>query len=169
MTPSARKLQLDRVDPSQASVLANLLELYCHELSVYFPIRIGVDGRFGYPPLPSYFSEPSRFAYFIRVAGELAGFALATQGSPATVDPGDWDVAEFFVLRSFRGRGIGERAAAVVWNQTRGHWVVRVASRNTPALAFWRRAIQSYTGHDAQERKVVLTGTERYVFEFDSV
>ena len=46
---------------SDAALLANLLELYVHDLSEAFPlIELGADGRFGYDPLPRYWSEPER-------------------------------------------------------------------------------------------------------------
>jgi predicted acetyltransferase len=81
---------------SEAPLLANLLELYLHDLSVAFPaIQLGADGRFGYPWLPLYWSEPERrFPFLIREAGRVAGFALATRGSPASDDPTVFDVAE---------------------------------------------------------------------------
>lgn len=50
-------------------------------MSDVFPVKLGPDGRFGYKQLTS--------------GGEIAGFALVTQGSPATSDPADLDVAEF--------------------------------------------------------------------------
>ena len=37
------------VDPDQAPVLANLLELYAHDLSEYFDVPLQPSGRFGYP------------------------------------------------------------------------------------------------------------------------
>ena len=160
---------LTAVRAEQASTLANLLELYCHDLSIYFPISIGSDGRYGYPHLAQYFSEPGkRHAYFIEHDRKLSGFALATRGSSAAQDPNDLDVAEFFVLRSHRRHGVGERAAGLLWSELRGHWVVRVASHNEPALAFWRRAIQRYTGHGPVGRTLMLGGMERTLFELDS-
>jgi predicted acetyltransferase len=167
MSPNVRLLP---VAQDQASILGNLLELYCHDLSVYFPVRVGIDGRFAYRQLPLYFcGDPSRFAYFTFVDDRLAGFALATRGSPATQAPEHLDVAEFFVLRSFRRQAIGERAAVLLWNELPGHWVVRVASINLPALTFWRRTIESYSGQSPSARKVVLDGIEREVFELDSL
>ena len=52
---------LDVAAPGDAGLLANLLELYVHDLSEVFPrIEMGADGRFGYDPLPLYWSEPER-------------------------------------------------------------------------------------------------------------
>ncbi len=94
----SQEISLDAAAPSEAPILANLLELYIHELSaVFLNVELGADGRFGYPKLPLYWSEPERrFAFLIRVDGHLAGFALATRGSPVVEDPDVFDVAEFF-------------------------------------------------------------------------
>jgi predicted acetyltransferase len=157
------------VAEAEAPVLGNLLELYCHDMSAYFPIQLGDDGRFGYPALNSYFRAPdARFAYFIRSAGKLAGFALATRGSPVSPLPNALDVAEFFVLRAFRQRGVGEQAARQLWSARRGRWLVRVALANTPALSFWRRAAAAQTGGPVVERALRLGGVDRIVLEFDS-
>ncbi|HVN85698.1 MAG TPA: GNAT family N-acetyltransferase [Candidatus Binatia bacterium] len=132
--------------PRDGARLSNLLELYAHDLSDIFPIRVGPDGRFGYDKLPRYWSEPdSHFPYLIRFNGDLAGFALVTRGSPATDAPDDLDVSEFFVLRCFRRSGIGRRAAFLLWDRMPGQWVVRVSEMNRGALPFWEGAIREYT------------------------
>jgi predicted acetyltransferase len=138
---------LDAASASTAPILANLLELYVHDLSRIFAIGIGADGRFGYDRLPLYWSEPdTHFAFLIRVSGQLAGFALVTRGSPATNDPEDLDVAEFFILRSYRRARIGRRAAFMLWGARPGHWVVRVSEANPAGLGFWEATIRDYTG-----------------------
>ena len=138
---------LDAARIDDAPLLANLLELYLHDLSEIFPINPGADGRFGYERLPLYWSEPTRrFAYLIRSREEVAGFALVTRGSPATDDPENLDVAEFFVLRSNRRSGIGRRAAFLLWDRLPGRWVVRVSEKNRGGIPFWESAIREYTG-----------------------
>jgi predicted acetyltransferase len=129
-----------------APVLANLLELYLHDMSEVFPIEIRPDGRFGYDKLPLYWSEPNtHFAFFIRSGAQAGRFALVTRGSPATVDPQDLDLAEFFILRSYRRAGIGRRAAFSALEPPRRRWVVRVAEANPVGLSFWEATIRDYT------------------------
>lgn len=147
-TPEVR---LEMAAPSDAPLLANLLELYIHDLSEVFALKIGADGRFGYGRLPLYWSEPeTRFPYLIRSGAELAGFALIMRGSPASANPNVFDVSEFFVLRSHRGSGVGQRAAVALWGRLRGDWVVRVGERNRPALSFWERTIRDYANRAYQ-------------------
>ena len=53
------------------------------------------------------------------------------------------DVAEFFVVRGARRRGVGQRAARALFELFPGTWEVRVLRANERALAFWRSAVGS--------------------------
>jgi predicted acetyltransferase len=151
-------------------VLRNLLELYVHDLSEIFPqARVGPDGRFGYEHLPRYFAEPDRrFPFLIRAGGELAGFALAMRGSPATDDPGDLDVAEFFVLRGHRRAGVGRAAAPLLWDRIAGRWIVRCSFANRAGLPFWEGVIREYTGGAFDSRELPGSPNPWRVFSFRS-
>lgn len=145
-------ISLERVGPDRAPLLANLLEFYIHDLSEVFSVKPGLDGRFGYDKLPLYWSEPdTRWAFLIKFGDQVAGFALVTRGSPATSDPMDLDVAEFFVLRGYRRLGVGRQAAKALWDSLPGNWVVRVSEANRPGLPFWRRVCREYAGESCAE------------------
>ena len=143
---AAQDVALHRATHADAKLLSNLLELYIHDMSEIFPVEVGADGRFGYERLPLYWSEPERRpAFLIRFGGRVVGFALVTRGSPATDDPDDLDVAEFFVLRRYRRSGVGRHAAALLWDHIPGRWVVRVSEGNRAGLPFWEATIRDYT------------------------
>jgi len=145
---------LEVVTPDTARLLSNLFGLYLHDMSEIFPIEVGADGRFQYGKLPLYWSEPEkRFAFLIRSGARPAGFALVTRGSPATDDPDDLDVAEFFVLRGYRRTGVGRQAAFLLWNRLPGQWIVRVSEANRAGLPFWRAIIQEHTRGAFSESK----------------
>ena len=149
----SRSVTLERAAAEHSPLLANLLELYIHDLSAAFPhIELGEYGRYGYRALPLYWSEPERrFAFLIRCQGRVAGFALATRGSPLSTDPDVLDVAEFFVLRRYRRSGVGQRAAALLWQGLPGRWLVRVSEHNSAALPFWRAVTRDFTSGAALE------------------
>ena len=161
---------LDVATSRDASLIENLLELYVHDLSEVFPtIELGPDGRFGYEKLPLYWAEPERrFPFLIRSGARIAGFVLATRGSPATDDPDVFDIAEFFVLRGFRRSGVGRRASFLLWNRIPGRWTVRVAERNLDALPFWRRVVSEYTRGAATELERSDAATAWRVLSFDT-
>jgi predicted acetyltransferase len=150
----SRQVVLEVATPDRTEVLRNLLGLYMHDLSDSFPIKVGADGRFVYENLSLYWSDPeTRFPFLIHSGAELAGFALVTRGSPATDDPEHFDVAEFFVLRAHRRKGVGRQAAFLLWNRLPGQWVVRVSAANRTGMPFWSAAIEEYTRGEFTEIK----------------
>jgi predicted acetyltransferase len=163
-------LDIELASEADRPLLANLLELYLHDLSEIFSVvQLGPDGRFGYPRLLSYWSQPEvRFPFLIRRRGQVVGFVLAQRGSPMSDDPEVFDVAEFFVLRGVRRSGVGARAAELLWDRLPGRWIVRVSEGNLSGLPFWTRVIQRYAGGAATH---TLRHGEPYrwrVFAFDS-
>jgi predicted acetyltransferase len=166
----AETVSLDAAGPADAAALSNLLELYTHDLSAAFRhVELGPDGRFGYPKLPLYWSEPERrFAFLVRAGERLVGFALATRGSPAVDDPDVFDVAEFFVLRAHRREGVGRRAAILLWQTLPGKWILRASELNPSALLFWQSVIAEFThGAFAESTRRGAASAWR-VFAFDS-
>ena len=147
------QVTIEQATLADATLLANLLEFYIHDLSEVFPIDPGPDGRFGYPKLPLYWSEPEkRFAFLIRAGGRTLGFALVTRGSPASDNPDVLDVAEFFVIRRHRRSGCGRRAAALLFDRFPGRWIVRVSEGNRGAIPFWESVIGTYTRGEFTQR-----------------
>jgi predicted acetyltransferase len=154
--------------PEQEPVLANLLELYAHDFSPYLDLRLQPDGRFGYPSLPLYWREESRFPFLVKVDGHLAGFALVSRGSRISGEPRVWDMAEFFIVRGYRKRGIGAAVAREIWRRFPGAWEVRVLESNQPARAFWAAAIRALPGSNAEEAVAELQQKRWVVFSFSS-
>jgi predicted acetyltransferase len=139
-------IELVPATAEQQPTLANLLELYAHDFSEFHPLEIGASGRFGYQSLPLYWSEPSRHPLLIQMGGNLAGFAFVKRGSEVSGSLTVWDMAEFFILRGYRRRGIGTQAAHEVWRRFPGPWEVRVMQSNVSAHHFWECAISEFTG-----------------------
>jgi predicted acetyltransferase len=54
-------------------------------------------------------------------------------------------VAEFFVMRKYRRKGIGAACAAQAFDLFPRRWEVRQLAANAAATAFWRRAIHRYS------------------------
>jgi predicted acetyltransferase len=166
----SQPVRLQLAEAREAHVLANPFELYAHDLSAAFELDVGADGRFGYAPLASYWKEADRrFAFLIHVGSQLAGFALATRGSPVTSDAADLDVAEFFVLRRQRRSGVGRQSALGMWSQMPGDWIVRVEAHNPGALLFWTRVITDYTEGQFTQRRATGSGKQWTVLSFGAL
>ncbi len=166
---TAPVVTLERAGEDAAPLLSNLLELYVHDLSEIFPVQLGSEGRYGYERLPLYWSEPeTRHAFLIRCDGKIAGFTFATRGSPATDDPSDLDVAEFFVLRSHRRLGVGREAAFALWRALPGRWVVRVSEANRGGVPFWSDVVRDFSGGAFTESARPGKPHRWRVFQFES-
>lgn len=151
---------------SDEAVIRNLFPLYIHDLSEFTGWDVPDNGIFvasdllvqywGRKPqnLRFRWGEGLRgFPFLIRVDGKLAGFVLIREMGK---DPDLYDVGEFFILRKFRGKGVGKEAAHRAFDRFPGGWQVRELLENTPAQAFWRRIIDEYTGGDYTETKEVF-------------
>ena len=172
MTERAEKLfahiEVIRARAETEPTLANLLELYAHDFSEFKNLELGSDGRFGYSGLSLYWTEPGRHPFLVWVKGKLAGLVLVKRGSEVSGHETVWDMAEFFVLRGYRRRGIGTHIAHEVWRQFPGPWEVRVMESNVVARDFWAQAISILTGESIQPVRVEKDGTWWTLFSFES-
>ena len=162
------KIEVLSAAPEQQPIMANLLELYAHDFSGFLDIELGEDGRFGYKDLSLYWREETRHPFLVKVGGRLAGLILVRLGSQFSGDRGIWDMAEFFVLRGYRGRGVGTAMAHEVWRRFPGPWEIRVMQANDAAHRFWEHAIKAYTGDAVQSSYVERNGAQWRLFSFHS-
>jgi len=152
----------------QEPILANLLELYAHDFSEFQALELGPHGRFGYKNLPLYWVEPNRHPFLVRLNGKLAGFVLVKRGSEISDNETIWDMAEFFVVRAYRRRGIGAQIAHEVWRRFPGLWEVRVMEANRLGHQFWEHAISTFLGERVHSTPLEKGGKCWRVFAFES-
>lgn len=142
---------------------------YLDDLS---PLNTGVFdtrslGEIGYSEsdqLDRWFGDFSVNPLVILRGDQPVGFAMVARGS-ATPGGGavDYRMAEFFVSREFRRRGVGRLAVELILNRFAGRWEITEYQRNPGAVSFWRRVVASYTQGRYQER--VSNGEVRQTFE----
>ena len=166
-SPSPR-VELIPANREQQPVLANLLQLYMHDFGEFFPLDLDPSGRFDYPHLPLYWSEPGRFPFLIHVDGRLAGLVFVKRGSGIVHGEEIWDMAEFFIVRAYRRQGIGVKVAHQVWAKFPGWWEVRVMESNRAAVGFWLRAITAFVGAPVEPVTNEKDGMRWLVFAFES-
>ena len=135
------------------------LEAINQKLPIYIPYNMHFDR---WPP--GYRGHP----FIVRVGGELAGFAMIKQ--LGTNHEADYDVGEFFIVRKFRGKGVGKSVAHNLFDRFPGIWQVRQMIEHKPAQAFWRQVIANYTGNRYQESKQQIKeyGIDMIVQQFTS-
>jgi predicted acetyltransferase len=152
---------LEPVARERAAALRNLFELYVHDFSEIVPLDLGEDGRFDVALGDEWWTRDDHFPFFVRRDGKLAGFALARRGSRVVPDDAEvMDVAEFFVVRGARGRGVGAAAARALFAAFPGRWEIRVRRANTAALRFWSRVAEAWAGAPVARAAFSAKGVE---------
>ncbi len=162
------RIEVIRATVEQKPILANLLELYCHDFCEFIDVEIGPDGRFGYRDLDLYWTDPGRHPFLLYVDNRLAGFALINTLHRDEIDEPVWDMTEFFILRRYRRHGIGTGAAHDIWRLFSGAWQIRVMATNEPAHRFWYRAVKTFAGADFLEARYHQAGNNWRRFSFQS-
>ena len=90
-----------------------------------------------------------------------AGFAMVARETH-TSRLADFRMAEFFVARASRRRGVGRSAVRLIFDRFAGRWEIVEYSRNPGAVSFWRQVVSTYTRGDYRER--VLNGEVKQYF-----
>ncbi|HEV7344702.1 MAG TPA: GNAT family N-acetyltransferase [Devosia sp.] len=124
-----------RID--QKPLIANLIQLYLYDMTESMPFPVGDDGRFQYDFLERFW----RYPYLIKSGTEIAGFALVIDDCPLTGRKPCWFMAEFFILKAYRRRGLGKAALQAILARHPGDWHIGVPLANQPAQVFWSSAL----------------------------
>lgn len=163
-------IQIIKASFEQKSVIAQLYELYTYEMTDLADFDIKDNGYYGYDELSSYWDDPNKYPYLIWVNKKLAGFALVQKGSPIETEPNVWDIAEFFIMRKFRKKGIGQFVAQQIWRTFPGPWQVRVWDNNKTAHYFWDAVIKKFSKKPILAIKRIYEGHDGLlVYKFESL
>jgi predicted acetyltransferase len=145
------ELSLHQATLADLLIVKNLVPYYIYDMSEYMGWPCGADGSFeGCQFIETYWSEAGKHAFVLRSGNELGGFAMV-RGNHAEPEI-DYSIAEFFVLRKFRGQGTGERIARHLFDRFRGRWMVEQLELNQPAVSFWRKVIHRYCDGTFEQR-----------------
>jgi predicted acetyltransferase len=136
---------------TERPILRHLMELYQYDFSEFDGADTGPLGLYEYPYLDHYWVEPERHPFLVRVDGNLAGFVLVARYNYLSSEKDCWVMAEFFVMRKYRHKGIGEYIACKIFDQFPGAWQVGQITENSAATQFWRKVIARYTQGNFQE------------------
>jgi predicted acetyltransferase len=157
-------ITIEPVAVSDKSVLRNLLELYLYDFSEYDGADLNDHGLYQYEYLDMYWTEHGRHPFFLKVSGKLAGFALVRELEAGP--PPLYSMAEFFVMRKYRRRKVGETFAKRLFDMFPGRWSVAEEENNLPSQVFWRKVVHEYTRGVYDE--VEMVGWEGPVQKFET-
>lgn len=121
-----------------------------------------------------WFSDRSAHVLTILYGEQPVGFAMVqgrARPAPASTADGagppavtmEFSMAEFFIDRNWRRRGIGAQAVRLLFDRFDGEWLISEHARNPAAVNFWRRVVAAYTSGRYQERVVNGEVQQRFV------
>ncbi|MFM2486437.1 GNAT family N-acetyltransferase [Celerinatantimonas yamalensis] len=164
-----RKMSVSLVKIEQDSryILENLFVYYIYDMSEFMGWSPDQQGQytFNHESLTPYWQERDHIPYFIHVDNELAGFALIRH-YPA--NPAVFDIEQFFVLRKFKGNGVGKKALSLVVGKHPGTWQIRVLKENKAALKFWEAALTAIVGAKFEITLDIDIDLQMHFLRFDS-
>ncbi|MBM6382973.1 MAG: GNAT family N-acetyltransferase [Paenibacillus sp.] len=138
-------------------IINNIYPLYLHDLSEVWERKTNRYGVFENDDTRTlieqnrvfdiWWEHPNiLFPYLITVDDIPAGLAFVAT-SPFIPCPHsiDYYMNEFFLLRNYRGRGVGEEAVRQIIGKMPGQWEVQTnpTERNERAKRFWRRTLNT--------------------------
>ena len=169
-SPDKPAIQITSAGIQQQSVIAQLYELYTYEMTDLADFDINDDGYYRYQDLPLFWNTPNRYPHLVWVNNKLAGFVLIQQGSPIDDNLDIWDIAEFFIMRKFRKKGIGQFVAQSVWKTHPGIWQIRVWENNIAAHQFWKNTINGFIKKTIVPDRITYQGHDGLlIYKFESV
>ncbi len=127
-------LTLHPATDTDRPVIENLSSYYIYDMSEFAGWPCSEGGLYGgcdefFADWRAGLNDP----FLMRVDGELAGFC----GVKLHADGVTHEIAEFFLLRKFRHRGLAQQIARELFARFPGPWHIEALVVNTPAVRFW--------------------------------
>ncbi|CDZ76612.1 anhydro-N-acetylmuramic acid kinase [Legionella massiliensis] len=173
--PSAdyNKIKLTPATLKDYVTIQNLARFYVYDMSEYLGSEEGweipEDGLYECIDFKKYWEDKHSFPFIVRYENEIAGFAIVDKkGSEAEVD---FNMAQFFIARKFKNKGIGRYVAEQCFKKYPGEWEVMVMPGNQGAYRFWRSIIKDYSKNDFIEysREIPhLNNCKKNIFRFNT-
>jgi predicted acetyltransferase len=114
-------------------------------------MRLGDMGQHEPDPLRRWLMDRTALLITILDDRQPAGFAMVARETHAAREA-DYRMAEFFIDRPSRRRGLGRSAVRLILDRYAGRWEISEYTRNPAAVQFWRKVVSGYTHGDYRER-----------------
>jgi predicted acetyltransferase len=127
-----------------------LVTVNASNLAIYLNLTQAYEAEFS-PLTKKLPDDEGKFALDTPIEGNVTGYLLYIDGKPAglaaianeSVD--HYEVCDFYVVPVFRKNKAGQRFAHILFDMMPGLWQSKQIAGADNAIAFWRRAIGSYT------------------------
>jgi predicted acetyltransferase len=159
------RILIRRAELEDRLPLYRMLELYQHDLSDIWHQDLDLHGEYGYS-LDRFWRDSDCHPFLALVDGKYAGFALV-DSSLKIGEHGRW-MDQFFVMKKYRGVGVGKKLAMQVFAALPGSWEVGQMANNREAQAFWRAVIGQKTQGEFKEHTLTEGGWHGIVQVFNA-
>ena len=123
-------IKLEKVRLEDRNKLERLLQLYLHDLSLYFPITFNSDiCQYEYD-LDKYFID--NYAYFIKSDNDILGFVLIDDNRN-----NNYEISEISIK---------------VFDMYKGNWTIKAIPNSKVAESFWKMVVNDYTNNNYIEK-----------------
>ena len=135
-------ITLKRINNDDILLLDNLLQLYLHDISLFFPIDFDSKTcKYIYDDLNKYINSDNNYAFLFINDGNIIGFSLIDK-----VD-NDMVVQEMFILNNYKCKGFGEECIIKIFDKFKGSWLIKSLPCSPKSENFWEKTIFNYTNN----------------------
>ena len=157
-------IEILKVNKKDKDIIANLMQFYQYDFTDFGGEHLGERAKFTYKYFDCYWEDSDRHPFLILYDKQIAGFSFVNEYSHLGYENAH-SIAEFFILRYFRKKGIGFQAAKKIIEKFPGKWEISQTEKNVNAQKFWLKFVRSLKGQDFE--KVVLNESGKVVLAFD--
>ena len=142
-------------------LIENLLQMYLHNISEYFPIDFNSKTcTYEYDDIGKYFDESVNYAIIFMNDEDVIGFSLVDFIDNTYV------VQEMFILNNYKNKGFGEGCITKVFDDFNGDWIIKSLPLSPKSENFWNKTINKYT--DGKFELEYIGKYNRAVFKFNN-
>ena len=124
-------IELIKVNKNEKEKLEKLLQLYLHDLSIYFPLDFDSEKCEYKYDLDKYFNND--FAYFIKSDNN---------------GESNYEISEMFVLNNYKNKKVGTISVIKAFALYKGKWTIKAVPKSEIAEKFWVKVISEYTNNN---------------------
>lgn len=161
-------MKVELVVAESSDIIRNLFQYYIYDMSEYTKFKPNSDGTYTVAEsiikLNDYWNNEDHYPYLVLVDGEIAGFSLVRK---FPYNRYYFDIGQFFILRKYKGQGIGRKAFELTVNKHPGQWITRVLPDNTGAYEFWDKVISECSTEVVDIRKELYLNKEMVFFYYN--
>lgn len=134
-------IELVKVNKNEKRKLEKLLQLYLHDLSLYFPLDFDSEKCEYKYDLDKYFNND--FAYFIKSDNNILGFIFIDNNGES-----NYEISEMFVLNNYKDKKVGTTSVIKAFDLYKGNWTIKAVPKSEIAEKFWVKVVSEYTNNN---------------------